>query len=256
MTADERLALIRPKIERAKKHIIDLNSEIGAFFATNPYEVGTKRDPQTRKLIYYISRTEPIPLSVSAIAGDAIQNLRTALDYLPQHLLMVGTGSAVPSKGKDATFFIDGDPNQPKHYETSMPSKVQGLRQDAIKALLEIEPYKGGKGHDLWVLHTLNNIDKHRLLVAVGSAYQSVNLGAFMTETLRKTFGEHIPIMDAFFRPADTMCPLKVGDELFIDAADAEPKQHMNFRFNISLNEPEVIEGKPILETRDCPVRC
>jgi hypothetical protein len=248
-TAEERLAIVQSKVERAKKHIEHLNTEIGAFFASNPYEVGTKRDPQTRKLIYYVSRANPVPIAISAITGDVIQNLRTALDYLHQQLLMVGTNSAVPSKGKDATFYIDGDPNQPKHYETSLPAKVQGLRQDAIDALLALEPYKGGKGHDLWVLNTLNNIDKHRLLVTVGSAYQSVNLGAHVSAMMRKTFGDHIPILDAFFRPADTKCPLKAGDELFIDAPDAEPQQHLNFRFNISLNEPEIGEPKPLLET-------
>ena len=248
-SAEERLALVQSKIERAKKHVACLDTEISAFFASDPYEIGTKRDPQTRKLIYYVSRANTVPIAIPAITGDVIQNLRTALDYLHQKLLMVGTNSAVPSKGQDATFFIDGDPNQPKHYETSMPAKVQGLRQDAIDGLLAIEPYKGGKGHDLWVLNTLNNIDKHRLLVTVGSAFQSANLGAHVSGMMRKAFGEHIPIMDAFFRPADTMCPLKAGDELFTDAPDAEPQQHLNFRFNISLNEPEIGEPKPLLET-------
>lgn len=45
MTVDERLALIRAKVKRAKKHIRDLEREISAFLDSNPYEIGTKPDP-------------------------------------------------------------------------------------------------------------------------------------------------------------------------------------------------------------------
>ena len=54
------------------------------------------------------------------------------------------------------------------------------MRQDAIDAIRALEPYKGGKGENLWVLHRLNNIDKHRLIVTVGSSFQSVDVGTIM----------------------------------------------------------------------------
>jgi hypothetical protein len=46
MTADERFALIWHKIERANKHIRDLDAAIAAFLATAPYKVAAKRDPE------------------------------------------------------------------------------------------------------------------------------------------------------------------------------------------------------------------
>jgi hypothetical protein len=73
LTADDRLALIRIKIERAKKHIVDLESEVGACFAANPYEASTRRDLQTGKLICYVSRVSPVPTSFATIAGDAFK---------------------------------------------------------------------------------------------------------------------------------------------------------------------------------------
>lgn len=248
-TADERLALIWPKIERAKKHIADLNSATRAFFDAKPYEVGTKRNPQSRKLVYYVHRADPVPLGIAVITGDITHNLRTALDYLHQHLLTVGTSSSFPSKSKDASFYIDGH-SDPNHYKTSAQAKVQGLRQDAIDALNGIEPYKGGKGHDLWVLNELNNIDKHRLLVTVASSFQSLDLGAHIGTAIRKMGGSlHPGLPSLFIRPADNLCPLKVGDELFIDSPDAEVNQQMNFGFNIALSEPGVVDSKPLLET-------
>jgi hypothetical protein len=52
-----------------------------------------------------------------------------------------------------------------------------------------------------------------------------------------------------FIRPADNLFPLKAGDELFIDAADAEEHKDMQFRFEVAIHEPGLVEGKPVLET-------
>lgn len=70
-TVTERLAQITPKIERAKHHVGDLQAIIGAFFKTNPYKVSAKRDPQTRRPIYYVSSVESVPEPIALIAGDA-----------------------------------------------------------------------------------------------------------------------------------------------------------------------------------------
>jgi hypothetical protein len=53
VTADERVALVRVKSDRAKKHIAELQKEVRTFLESEPYKVGAKREPQTSKLIYY-----------------------------------------------------------------------------------------------------------------------------------------------------------------------------------------------------------
>jgi len=103
---------------------------------------------------------------------------------------------------------------------------------------------QGGKGDVLWTLHRLNNIDKHRLILAAGAAFRSINFGAIISEMV----GGNFPIIDAYFRPTDNMCPLKAGDSLYVDAPDAEVHQDDYFRFDVALNEPGIIEGKPLLE--------
>ena len=45
------------------------------------------------------------------------------------------------------------------------------------------------------------------------------------------------------------MFPLKAGDELFISAPDAEPDEHLQFRFKLGFGEKEVVYGDPIIET-------
>jgi hypothetical protein len=81
----------------------------------------------------------------------------------------------------------------------------------------------------LWKLHKLNNVDKHRVLITAGSAFQSVNIGPHLGREMQKQLAStplasklsELPPLDLFLRPADRLVPLKQGDELFIDAPEA-----------------------------------
>ncbi|HML01806.1 MAG TPA: hypothetical protein VK487_00365 [Candidatus Bathyarchaeia archaeon] len=246
MTAAERLTLIQVKIERAKEHIATLHKVIQGFFDSKPYQVSTKRDA-SRRLVYYLSKVQPTPICIAVIAGDAIQNLRTALDHMAWQLFLIGTGGAISNK--HIYFPIADDATA---YNSRLEKlRQKGVRTDAIRALNAIQPYKGGKDEKLWVLNELNNRDKHRLLVTVGSSYQSMNIGAYARKMLINATGGQFPIpkIDDYLRPNENLFPLKVGDKLFIDAVDAQENSELDFRFNVVLNEPRVIEGAPLIDT-------
>lgn len=248
MTADERIALIQVKIERAKKHIGDLDAALKTFFDSKPYEVGAKRDPQTRKLVYYVARANAVPDCIAGIAGDAIHNLRSVIDHVAQQLFLIGPKGTAGPKGWHKFPFGDSATD----FETRLKGIVQGLRPDAIDVLRCIEPYQGGKGHELWVLHRLDIIDKHRLLVTVGSSYQSFDFSAYRRPHDIKVFGKDHPFTSfppLFLKVADSLFPLKAGDTLLTGAADDEVNENMQFRFNVALNESGIVEGKPLLET-------
>jgi hypothetical protein len=250
-TPDERLAFVQTKIARAEKHFDDLKRSVQAFLATQPYVVATKRDSTTRRLIYYLASVQPTPPELASIAGDVIQNLRSALDHLAYQLFLVGPGAQV-GDGHRIYFPID---DNALAFKSNLPNRTKGMRPDAISALLVVEPYQGGKGHSLWIFSKLSNTDKHRSLIAVGSAFRSVNIGPQLTGMLQKSSdqasggGIKIPKLDFFVKPADRMFPLKQGDELFIDMPDAEPNPNIQFRFEVSLSEPKVVEGEPLIET-------
>jgi hypothetical protein len=89
--ATDKLLSAHLKVERAKKHIADLEDAIRAFLGSHPYEVATRRDRQTRRLSYDLARIEDVPTNISAIAGDAIHNLRSSLDHLAYRLFLAGT---------------------------------------------------------------------------------------------------------------------------------------------------------------------
>jgi hypothetical protein len=256
MTADERLARVRAKVERAKQHIVDLNLRLKDFLDSKPYVVGAQRDPQTRRPVYYLAAVREVPPVIRLLAGDIIQNLRSALDHLAFQLYMLGPGGVASGAGSRTYFPIADDAAK---YKMEAPRKVKGLRPDAIKAIDAIEPYKGGttdKSDTLWRLEKMNNIDKHRLLIAVGSQFSSVDIGGDAERLLREAMAKGppemrfaIPKINLFIRPADRQWPLKAGNQLFVDGPDAEVDQNRQFRFEVAFGESKIAEGEPIIET-------
>src|SRR6266850_2234417 len=95
-TAKERLAHIWPKVDRAKHHIGELEAACREFLDLRPYVVAVKRDADTRRLIYYIESTRSVPLTISTILGDVLNNLRSALDHLAYQLVCVGNKAEGP----------------------------------------------------------------------------------------------------------------------------------------------------------------
>ncbi len=240
----DRLAGVNAKIARANKHIDDLDGRRQSFFVEDPYKVGAKRDKKTRRPIYYITSVQDVPPDIAAVAGDVIQNLRSALDHLAYQLVLVGTGLPGPF---DHVYFPISD--SASKYEAGKARQIKGMRQDAIDAIDAIKPYKGGNDI-LWRLHSLNKIDKHRLLLTAGSTLESVDIAGDMTRLLEKAMGK--PLDMAFpelaLRPANRLFPLKAGDHLFIGAPDDEIDKNKKFTFEVSLNEPGIIEGEPVLK--------
>jgi len=243
-TPEERLGLVLLRMQRAEEHVRNLSALIEAFNKTKPYEVTTKRDPQTRKLIYYVSSIKPMPVGIALLTGDIIQNLRSALDYLAYQLFLASGGSG---SGEHVYFLIERNASE---YRARLPAKVKGMRQPAIDALSALEPYRGGKGEDFWKLHMLNNIDKHRLFVTVGAYFRNIDLWPIMKHHMPAGMFSPDINMSLPMKPADILCPLKVGDELFIDGPDTEENQNVRFAIDIAIKEPGIMpDGEPLMES-------
>ena len=248
-TVDERLRHVTLKVKRAKEHISDLEQQLRGFIESNPYKVGAKQDPQTRKLVYYVTSVEETPECLPLIAGDAIQNLMGALDHLAYQIVCSDTGDNPPNP--NWIYFPIAD--DAAKYEAKKGRKIQGARQESFDAIDALKPYKGGNDL-LWTLKELNDIEKHRLLLTVGSQAAGVNLGQMMAHPdLMDGFPpeaiEQFNSFDVFITDGDTGFPLKEGFVLLIMGVDHKPNPKQQFRFTVAINEPGVIEGKPLLET-------
>ncbi|GAC1666826.1 MAG: hypothetical protein NVS9B4_22580 [Candidatus Acidiferrum sp.] len=168
LNADDRIILVRVKIERAKKHLRDLATELLAVQnVTIPSSRHDAKPIDSRK--YRINMFESVllpklPVDAIATAGDLVHNLRSTLDHLAHQLVIVGSGKE-PSRRVE--FPIAKDINR---YQEEKARKVEGMRPEAVEAIDKLKPYKGGNDA-LWRIHELDNIDKHRTLFSVAHDY-------------------------------------------------------------------------------------
>src|SRR5215217_1723251 len=157
MTADQRITLIRTKIERAKKHFRDLEAARNRFINPYPDVITSDPDPDTGDSVFKVVNIRTPPDKLGLIAGDVIHNLRSALDHLAYQLVLVN--------GREPTIRT-GYPifKTAKSYETDKAGKVKGMSDAAIHAIDATEPYGGGTD-ELYRLHTLDITDKHHGLI-------------------------------------------------------------------------------------------
>jgi len=232
------------KVERAKKHILDLESERDSFFKTNPYSFRFETNLQTQERVYYLADAKPIPMHFSLLIGDALNNLRCALDHTAYYLVCVGEGSV--KTFPDAKFPTGGSASE---YRSQRDRAVKGMRQDAIKAIDALEPYTGGAGEFFWHLVRLNNHDKHRLLVTAWSSFEGhTALKSDREWVARFHGGSPENYRNSIVVPSSRIFPLKTGDKL-LTVPESEMDKDVNFLLGIAFAEPEIVKGNPVVET-------
>lgn len=166
------LELVRAKANRAEQHINDLEVIVQNFLDSYPYEVSLNYNSHTRENEWYLTRTTDIPIAISVIAGDALQNLRSTLDHLVWQLTLVNNQPPRPG----VTGFPITETAQ-EYSTTKIRRKIEGVGQIAAAAIDALKPYSGGND-PLWRLHCLNNIDKHRLIFVCSFGDESPSFAA------------------------------------------------------------------------------
>lgn len=231
------------KIEHAKQLKEELQKEIKSFLDSQPYKVDVKLDLESKRPVYYLVKADKVPERIALVTGDIIQNLRSSLDHLAYKLFTASVKEDVA--GRHIYFPIANNFDQ---YEKDKSRKTEGLTQQAKDLIDSVKPYKGGNDI-IWKIHELSNLDKHRLLVTVGSSFKSVGIGTHIRKSMIEAFPNvNPPAISLFIKPANSLFPLKVGDKLFMDAPNAKPIPDMQFKFSVVINEPKIVEGEPPTE--------
>jgi hypothetical protein len=239
----EKITGPRLKVERARQHIADLETHIAEFHKRAPYLVVREEDPKTGDLVWRVRVREQPPPSLALLAGDAVHNLRTALDHLMWQLVL-----ANGHEPDDQTMFpITANATR---FRAGGPRRMKGASARAVAAIRAAKPYKGGNDL-LWRLHRLDANDKHRLLYVVGAAHRSITLASSLPSP---TGTGRVPLPKFDLHPADRQFPLRDGAELFLvraagRAGYAENYDEPEFSFEVALSDGEVVEGEPILQT-------
>jgi hypothetical protein len=233
------------KIERADQHIRELEARLKSFVEDDPYEAVEKKEPDTGDRIWVVKVKSDPPPRLSIVLGDAVHNLRSALDHLACALVTAEAGASAVHR---ATAFPISDTAE--KCEASL-TNVQAAGKDALDLMRASKAYKGGNDA-LWALRELDDRDKHHLLITVGAAYQSVGIDMAKFLTNLHPGAPALPPMPVFLAPLDRQFPLENDDELFRIPANAPGGEHHpdpQFIFQVALGEPDVFEGAPLLET-------
>src|ERR1700728_1779547 len=238
------------KIERAEKHINEVEDQLIAFGNKNPYKFTAERDPKTRELIYRMVEVGALP-DIAPATGDALHNLRSALD----HVICAFSSTITTS-----TSFPLVDPaKKASERKKAFRSKIGSLSPEGEKIVERFNPYDR-IDPILWRLHQLDILDKHKTLATVAASFGLMDVSghaAFLKYGRRYVvqraadghgFVARIAV-ENYVAPARQVFPLKAGDVINTDPPDAEPDQDIDFRFSIVLNEPGIAEGLSITET-------
>lgn len=213
----------RVKLERARKHIREFEPEFIEFLESDPYRVQMerhRRQPYRYRAHLMIRNTPKEHWGLTI--GDAIHNLRCSLDYLVWQLSLQVTDR--PSRDTEFPIF------ETRPSGEAFRKRVKHLPTKAREIIRSMQPYHGGdkaRLHKLYVIHALDNADKHRRLsvVALGLNLSFEYRGEVLTPpTIWGPFydGQTVQIRA---RPmiADIPAGFGNGDEVwFEDDPDAE----------------------------------
>jgi len=196
------------KLARAQYHIDALAAEAEAFVSAGTYSAVAEPGTQPGETVYRLQMSKPIPLHFSTVIGDALHNLRSALDCAACELARRHVGRPLSEEEERACAFpIDGDPAKIQKFLNEKPRLAlygPGDRQrvGAVQpGWLYDHAVSLGVGHagptreeevahdDLTLLNRLSNVDKHRRVHLVTSWPDLVYWGSNAAVQQRWTWG-------------------------------------------------------------------
>ena len=262
----DRLIGIRAKIERAKEHVRNLESTMQAFRGSDPYGFRIDDDPETGDKIHRIQIRSQTPCSFSLIAGDAIHNIRSALDHLACRLV-----EANGRQPHGSTYFPIAETFE--KYKASKGGKVEGMSAVAKDLIDATKPYgESGGTDDLWALHRLDIHDKHKLLMVTAFSISAVRMSWRTGGTpaylgvLTKIDGVppfevtlNVPTVNGVINqklsinvpigasPEGKLSFFEDGTEIGRMLSPVNPDAYFQLTSEIAFREPEIVKGKPVI---------
>lgn len=194
---DNPLLSCRVKIERARKHVLDLKAAIAGLNGPHAEKGFTEDYTDEFTCVFRVGVIKPMPVEFSCFIGDAIHNLMSALDALAVALVRRENPQATEGEIKSTYFPIKEKGPRPTSGEQTFLSRIS---PEAAAIVQRIQAYPGGQGELLCTLRDLNIIDKHRTILTLTSLFR------------------HAAVLGAapgagFYEPAPSP-PFKNGDEI------------------------------------------
>jgi hypothetical protein len=172
----------KAKIGWAKKHLERLDAELLSFCTpVNAYTITRYDDVENGWHIAKIELSD-IPPRICLIAGDAIYNMRSALDQLVWALARL---SGIPPHTQFPIIEV-WTADAKKRFER----QICGVPDAAFCEIQALQPYHRGdafKSHPLWRLDEMCNLDKHRRIPAHGTAIDGTMYGFDVADSVSES---------------------------------------------------------------------
>lgn len=213
------------KTERAEHHIDDLEAVFKRYVRVNEKALIPKYNRKVRSI------GDSFPKHTPTILGDAIHNLRAALDHA--YCILVEANGGTVNKHVRFPFTEKGSG---KELEGSIQGHAEagcGPSDKMIRVIFdEIQPYPGGKGEDLIGLHVLDIADKHMVLLP----------------TQQRTHVEAIRMIDGGGIFGLTLVT-EGAPAIVFPSGSLDPNHHQKASFEIIFGNGQPFEGQPIIPT-------
>lgn len=188
------LSAVNLKLNRASEHIETFRLDLEAFLERDPapFDFRTEETPGVDKSLEYslyaVVRGQPPP-ELALPVGDAIQTMRTALEYLAYEL-----SSPRARKSGQTSFPIFSDECE---FKVRGVPRIASIKGDERTLIERVQPYAATKvpsNDPLAILRRLSNLDKHQLLVPMITALSPRSWVGTTNVDLRFSFIERGPV--------------------------------------------------------------
>jgi len=161
MAAPLRDAALR--FNRGRQHVIELKTRFKRWLDENPEPVTVRANPPQGPVVD--QGPSPPFAEWAVLVGDAINDFRSALEYLVHGLVRLDSDREV---GKTQFPIADS----PQHFSRLRRRFLRGMSEKHVSRIEAVQPYQGSN----WLaeLRRLSNLDKHRHLPRLGIRFSRV----------------------------------------------------------------------------------
>lgn len=167
MNTERSLEGCKAKVTRAKELIEQLENEILTILNSEDYKVVSGHEFEKKRYVFRL-QGKPLPLKVSVLVGEIIHHLRSTLD----HMVWMFANKDGLSERDCRNIYFPVCSSQKEFEKAVKKGKLVGVPENLKNFVESLQPYKSNdsKNSIIKILHDLDIIEKHKLLLVVSAA--------------------------------------------------------------------------------------
>ncbi|MDA0164610.1 hypothetical protein OM076_30350 [Solirubrobacter ginsenosidimutans] len=166
------------KLQRAREHIEAADELVDAYLDNGACTVVRTADERTGRTELRVQITAPPPARLALVIGDAVHNLRAALDHVVFEAALSNSVGTLSPAAEEALMFPIRDKPPKGGWEQVVKDRLPGVPPPVCAVIEAEQPFRWTTSEHptahlfrpLWRVHDLDRIDKHRTLTVTTAA--------------------------------------------------------------------------------------